>query len=49
LDIAGLYCNKKIVDLLKKKGAIDTGGVDYWAIRGANLQNWSGKVPLDKK
>jgi ankyrin repeat protein len=49
LDIAGLYCNKHIINLLKSKGAIDDGGVDYWAIRGANMQNWSGNVPENKK
>jgi hypothetical protein len=35
--------------LIKSKGAIDSGNVDYWAIQGGNLANWSGKVYADKK
>lgn len=35
--------------MLKAKGAIDNGNVDYWAIQGANPSNWSGKIYPDKK
>ena len=48
LDVAGLYCPKEIINLLKEKGAVDNGNVDHWAIQGANLANWSGKVDLKK-
>lgn len=44
LDVAGLYCSKDHIDLLKAKGAVDNGNVDYWAIQGANPSNWSGKI-----
>jgi hypothetical protein len=49
LDVAGMYCHKEYVDMLKEKGAIDSGQVDHWAIQGANLANWSGKVDVEKK
>ena len=49
LDIAGLYCDREYVELLRKKGAKDNGQVDYWAIQGANLDNWSGKVDPTQK
>lgn len=49
LDIAGMYCKREYVDLLKEKGAIDEGKVDHWAIQGANIANWSGKVDIKKK
>ena len=48
LDVAGLYCRKEYVDLLREKGAIDNGKVDNWAIQGGNLENWSGQVNPDK-
>lgn len=35
--------------MLRAKGAIDNGNVDYWAIQGANPANWSGKIYPDKK
>lgn len=44
LDVAGLYCSREYVELLRKKGAIDNGSVDYWAIQGGNLTNWSGNI-----
>ena len=44
LDIAGTYCRKQYVDLLKQKGAIDRGNVDNWAIQSANIYNWTGRV-----
>lgn len=37
------------MDLLREKGAIDDGKVDAWAIQGANIDNWSGKVDPEKK
>jgi hypothetical protein len=49
LDVAGMYCRREYVDLLKAKGAIDDGRVDNWAIQGANIDNWSGKVDPSKK
>ena len=49
LDIAGMYCRKEYVQLLKQKGAIDNGKVDHWAIQGGNIANWSGKVDVNKK
>lgn len=48
LDVAGMYCSKQVVDLLKAKGAIDAGNVDHWAIQSGNIANWSGKVYLQK-
>ena len=36
--------------MLKEKGAtVSVNGTDFWAIRGANLECWSGNVPLDRK
>lgn len=49
LDVAGLYCSKEYVDMLKAKGAIDNGNADYWAIQGANITNWSGKIYPNQK
>lgn len=49
LDVAGMYCKREYVDLLKEKGATDNGKVDTWAIQGANIANWSGKVDPSKK
>jgi hypothetical protein len=49
LDIAGMYCRKGYVDMLRAKGAIDGGKVDHWAIQGANIANWSGNVDINKK
>jgi ankyrin repeat protein len=49
LDIAGMYCKREYVDLLKEKGAVDDGKVDHWAIQGANISNWSGNVDVKKK
>lgn len=49
LDIAGMYCKRQYIELLKSKGAIDDGRVDHWAIQGANIANWSGNVDVRKK
>lgn len=49
LDVAGLYCNKQYVQMIKNKGAADNGQVDHWAIQGGNLTNWSGQVDPKKK
>ena len=49
LDIAGMYCRRQYVDLLRQKGAQDDGKVDVWAIQGANIANWSGNVDINKK
>lgn len=49
LEIAALYSTKSIMNKLKEKGGTGDIGPDYWAIRGGNLANWSGQVPLDKK
>lgn len=49
LDIAGMYCKREYVDLLREKGAVDNGKVDHWAIQGANIANWSGNVDVRKK
>ena len=49
LDVAGMYCRKEYVNLLREKGAIDDGKVDCWAIQGANIDNWSGNVDASKK
>jgi len=49
LDVAGMYCRKEYVELLRAKGAIDNGKVDCWAIQGANIDNWSGNVDPSKK
>lgn len=37
------------MDFLREKGAIDDGKVDTWAIQGANIANWSGKVDPQRK
>ena len=49
LDVAGMHSSREVVDLLKEKGAIDTGNVDHWAIQGGNIANWSGKIYPEKK
>lgn len=49
VDVAGLYCNKEYIEMLREKGAIDNGNVDQWAIQGGLPANWSGKVYPDKK
>jgi hypothetical protein len=49
LDIAGMYCRREYVDLLREKGAVDEGRVDHWAVQGANIANWSGTVDPKKK
>lgn len=49
LEIAALYSTKNVMEKLKAKGATGDIGPDYWAVRGGNLANWSGRVPLDKK
>ena len=49
LDIAGMYCRREYVELLREKGALDEGKVDVWAIQGANIANWSGKIDPSKK
>ena len=49
LDVAGMYCKREYVDLLRQKGAQDNGKVDCWAIQGANIANWSGNVDPEKK
>ena len=49
MDIAGMYCRREYVDLLREKGAKDDGRVDVWAIQGANIANWSGNVDPSKK
>lgn len=50
LDIAAMFCSRQIFDKLKAKGAEKSiNGTDYWCIRGANMDCWSGKVPVDKK
>jgi ankyrin repeat protein len=49
LDVAGMYCKKEYIDLLRAKGAVDDGKVDNWAIQGANIANWSGNVDPTKK
>lgn len=35
--------------MLKAKGAIDNGNSDFWAIQGANVGNWSGKIYPNQK
>lgn len=47
--MAGIYCCKDYVDMLKEKGAIDNGNVDHWAIQGGNIYNWTGHVDVNKK
>ncbi len=42
LAVAGMYCQRTYIDMLKAKGAIDDGTVDYWAVVGANREAWSG-------
>lgn len=49
LDAAGLYCSREHVEMLKAKGAIDDGNVDFWAIQGGVPTNWSGKILPNKK
>ena len=49
LDVAGLYCPLDVIEMMKEKGAVDEGNVDHWAIQGANIGNWSGKVDENKK
>ena len=49
LDIAGMYCRREYIDMLREKGAEDDGKVDVWAIQGANIANWSGRVDPEKK
>ena len=49
LDVAGMYCRKEYVELLRAKGAKDEGRVDAWAIQGGNIDNWSGNVDPTKK
>ena len=48
IDIAGMYCRKEYVEMLRAKGAEDNGRVDHWAIQGANYCNWSGEVDPTK-
>ena len=48
MDIAGMYCRKEYVDMLRSAGADDDGRVDHWAIQGANYRNWSGDVDPKK-
>lgn len=49
LDVAGIYCRPEYVELLLKKGAVDQGNIDQWAIQGGNMQNWTGNVNISQK